>query len=114
MQYLDECEAGHIGLMCHGLTHTRHVGIMEGFMHGTFDRSGESDHRTDRGWSLGLFLVPALLVIALIALAIMQPAASVWISEAAQAEFVGGVDVPDLAPTQLAQPNMRVRTVGAN
>jgi hypothetical protein len=44
----------------------------------------------------------------------MQPAASVWISEAAQAEFVGGVDVPDLAPTQLAQPNMRVRTVRAH
>jgi hypothetical protein len=86
---------------------------MEDFMHGTFDRSGESHHRTDRGWSLGLFLVPALLVIALIALAVVQPAASVWISEAAQAEFVG-VDVPDLAPTQLAQPDMRVRTVRAN
>jgi hypothetical protein len=43
----------------------------------------------------------------------MQPAAPVWISEAAQAEFVGG-NVPDLAPTQLAQPAVRVRTVRAN
>lgn len=82
-------------------------------MHGTFDRSGESHNRTDRSFSLGLFLLPALLVIALVALAVMQPAASVWISEAAQAEFVG-VNVPDLAPTQLAQPAMRVRTVRAN
>ena len=82
-------------------------------MHGTFDRSGESHNRTDRSLSLGLFLLPALLVIALVALAVMQPAASVWISEAAQAEFVG-VNVPDLAPTQLAQPAMRVRTVRAN
>lgn len=80
---------------------------MEGFMHGTFDRSGKSHNRTDRSFSLGLFLLPALLVIALIALAVVQPAASVWISEAAQAEFVG-LNVPDLAPTQLA------RTVRAN
>ncbi len=82
-------------------------------MHGTFDRSGKSHNRTDQGWSLGLFLMPALLVIALIALAVMQPAAPVWISEAAQAEFVGA-NVPDLAPTQLTQPAMRVRTVRAN
>lgn len=86
---------------------------MEGFMHGTFDRSGKSHNRTDRGWSLGLFLLPTFLVIALIALAVVQPAAPVWISEAAQAEFVG-VNVPELAPTQLAQPAMRVRTVRAN
>lgn len=86
---------------------------MEGFMHGTFDRSGKSHNRTDRSFSLGLFLLPALLVIALIALAVVQPAASVWISEAAQAEFVG-VNVPDLAPTQLAQPAMRDGTVRAN
>jgi hypothetical protein len=86
---------------------------MEGFMHGTFDRSGKSHNRTDRSFSLGLFLLPALLVIALIALAVVQPAASVWISEAAQAEFVG-VNVPDLAPTQLAQPAMRDGTIRAN
>ena len=82
-------------------------------MHGTFDRSGKSHNRTDRSFSLGLFLLPALLGIALIALAIMRPAASLWISEAAQAEFVG-LDLPDLAPTQLAQPAVRVRTVRAN
>ncbi|MGH9807542.1 MAG: hypothetical protein ACRD9W_09840 [Terriglobia bacterium] len=82
-------------------------------MHGTFDRSGRSHNRTDRSFSPGLFLLPALLVVALIALAVMQPAASVWISEAAQAEFVG-VDGPDLAPTQLAQPAMRDGTVRAN
>src|ERR1700684_1109996 len=90
-----------------------HIGIMEDFMHGTFDRSGKSHNRTDQGWSLGLFLMPALLVIALIAMPVMHPAAPVWISEAAQAEFVGA-NVPDLAPTQLAQPAMRVRTVRAN
>jgi hypothetical protein len=86
---------------------------MEGFMHGTFDRSGRSHNRTDRSFSLGLFLLPTLLLIALIALAVLQPAASVWISEAAQAEFVG-VNVPDRAPTQLAQPAVQVRTVRAN
>jgi hypothetical protein len=86
---------------------------MEGFMHGTFDRSGKSHSRTDQGLSLGVCLLPAILAIALVALAVMQPAASVWISEAAQAEFVG-VNIPDLAPTQLAQPAMRDGTVSAN
>jgi hypothetical protein len=86
---------------------------MEGFMHGTFDRSGKSHNRTDRDWSLGVCLLPTLLAIALIALAVMQPAASVWISEAAQAEFVG-VNVPEPAPTELAQPAIRVGTVKAN
>ena len=89
------------------------IGIMEGFMHGTFDRPGKSHSRTDQGWSLGVCLLPTLLAIALVALAVMQPAASVWISEAAQAEFVG-VNIPELAPTQLAQPAIRDGAVRVN
>jgi hypothetical protein len=86
---------------------------MEGFMHGTFDRSGRSHHRTDQGFGPGFFLLPALVAIALIALAAAQPAAPVWISEAAQAEFVG-LDVPDRLPTQLAQPATEPQPVRAN
>ena len=82
-------------------------------MHGTFDRPGKSHSRTGQGWSLGVCLLPALLAIALVALAVMQPAASVWISEAAQAEFVG-VNIPELAPTQLAQPAIRDGAVRVN
>jgi hypothetical protein len=82
-------------------------------MHGTFDRPGESRNRSDRSWSVGLFAVPALFAIVLIGLAMTQPTASNWISEAAQAEFAGAFIVPETAPTQLAQPDEQIRTVRA-
>jgi hypothetical protein len=84
-------------------------------MHGSFDRSGRSNNRIDRGSGIGFLALPVLLVIALIGLAIIQPAAPAWISEAAQAEFVGTDLGPDTRPTQLAQPGMVVTgTVNAN
>ena len=51
--------------------------------------SGENANRTNPSWSVGFFALPLVLVIALVALALTQPIASTWISEAAQAEFVG-------------------------
>jgi hypothetical protein len=71
-------------------------------MHGSFERSGENASRIQRSWSLGFFALPVVLVIVLVALAMTQPTASNWISEAAQAEFVG-TDVAPVTPTQLAQ-----------
>jgi hypothetical protein len=47
-------------------------------------------------------------MIALIGLAMIQPAAPAWISEAVQAEFVGPDLGPDMRPTQLAQPGLVV------
>jgi hypothetical protein len=82
-------------------------------MHGTFDRSGESRNRFDRSWSFGLFAVPALFAIVLIGLAMTQPTASNWISEAAQAEFADAFMAPETAPTQTAQPATEIRTVKA-
>ena len=82
-------------------------------MHGSLDRSDESRNHTDRSWSIGFFALPVLVVIALVALAITKPVASVWISEAAQAEFVGP-NQPDVAPTKLAQPAKQIQTVKAN
>jgi len=64
-------------------------------------------------WNIGFFALPVLLVVVLIGLAITQPAASNWISEAVQAEFAG-IDLPAVAPTQLAQPGMQIRTVRAD
>ncbi len=82
-------------------------------MHGSFDRSGKSNNRIDRGWGIGFLALPATLVIALIALAMIQPAAPAWISEAVQAEFVGTDLALGTRPTQLAQPSM-AGTVKAN
>ena len=82
-------------------------------MHGSFDKFGKSDGRMRRSWSIGFFALPVLLTIALIALVLTQPTASRWISEAAQAEFVGTMPL-EVAPTQLAQPAMQIRTVRTN
>jgi hypothetical protein len=82
-------------------------------MHGSFDGSDQTNERTGPTWSVGFFALPVLLVIALIGLAITQPAASNWISEAVQAEFVG-VDLPGGAPMQYAQPAMQIRAVRAD
>jgi hypothetical protein len=73
------------------LLHTRKV---EASMHGRFDRPSESRNRFDRGWSIGFFALPILFAIALVGLAVTQPAASNWISEAAQAEFAGAFVAP--------------------
>ena len=66
-------------------------------MHGSFDKSGKSESFSDR-WRIGFFVFPVVLAVALIALAILEPSASKWISEAAQAEFVGVYGVPEQWP----------------
>jgi hypothetical protein len=81
-------------------------------MHGSFDRSQHHRH-TDRNWNIVVCALPALVAVALVGLAIIQPAAPNWISEAAQAEFVG-TNAPDLVTTQPAGPVMQVRTVKAD
>jgi hypothetical protein len=86
---------------------------MEATMHGSFDRPGQSGNRTQRSWSIGFFAFPILLVIALAGLALAQPAASKWISEAVQAEFGGENSAPEIVPVQLAKPTMQIRAVRA-
>jgi hypothetical protein len=57
---------------------------------------------------------PIVLAFALIGFLVSHPSASEWISDAAQAEFVGTDLVPDLAPPpRLAQPANEIRTVKA-
>jgi uncharacterized membrane protein len=87
---------------------------MEASMHGSFERSGKSDKSFSERRGTGFFAFPVLLAVALITLAILEPAASKWISEAAQAEFAGIYGIPESTPSQLAQPpSMEVRTVRA-
>ena len=83
-------------------------------MHGSFDNQPREGRSVYRNWNIKLIALPILGVVALIAFAISHPGASKWISDAAQAEFVGTDFVPDLVPpTQLAQPNNQIRTVKA-
>jgi hypothetical protein len=87
---------------------------MEASMQGSFDKTGETSTRLYQRWGVGLLAVPVMIAIALVGLASIQPAASNWISESVQAEFVGTNLAPEMAPTQLAQPTRPVRTVRAN
>jgi spore maturation protein SpmB len=87
---------------------------METIMHGSFDKSDKADN--DHGhpnWSIGFFALPALVVILLVGLTMINPGASNWISDAVQAEFVGFNSPPEAAPVQLAQPAGEIRTVKA-
>jgi hypothetical protein len=85
---------------------------LEATMHGSLDRPPRDDQGSDRGSDLKRVALPILVVIALIGVALSHPNASKWISEAAQAEFVGTDFVPNLAPpTRLAQPTNEIRSV---
>ena len=73
-------------------------------MHGSFDRFQGNRNRTDLDWNVTLFALPVLVVIALVALVLIEPAAPNWISEAAQAEFVG-MNSPDIVPAKPGDAN---------
>jgi hypothetical protein len=83
-------------------------------MNSSFDKPGKPDDDVRGYWNVGLFALPALVLIALVGLAVMHPAASNWISDAVQAEFVGINPAPEAAPSQIAQPAREMRTVKAN
>jgi hypothetical protein len=82
-------------------------------MHGSFDKQPPQDEQSNyRSFSIKLVALPVLLVIALIGMLVSHPSATKWISDAAQAEFVGTDLVPNLVPpTQLATPSNEIRTV---
>jgi hypothetical protein len=82
-------------------------------MHFAFDRSTETIKRMYRSGGAGVFVLPVVLA-AMIGLAIAQPNVSTWMFEIAQSEFAGGNAVPEIAPTQLAQPRSEIRTVKAD
>ena len=75
--------------------------------------SNPSDRRFLWSWTAGILAAHGVILLVLIALVIRSPAASDWISQAVQAEFVGNPP-PVIVPTQIAQPSSRVRTVRAH
>jgi hypothetical protein len=83
-------------------------------MHGPLEKQPRDSKSAYRNWDIKLYALPILLVVALIGFAVSHPSASKWISDAAQAEFVGPDRVPDLAPPpRLAQPTNEIRSVKA-
>jgi hypothetical protein len=83
-------------------------------MPGPLEKQLRDSESAYRNWDIKLFALPVLFVVALIGFVVSHPAASRWISDAAQAEFVGTDVVPDIAPpTRIAQPSDEIRTVKA-
>ena len=88
---------------------------VEASMHAPYDKSRNSSHRAEPKVGAGFLILPAIVAFVLIVLATVHPKASVWISEAVQAEF-GGSGVAEDVPVQTVQPDMTtipMRTVHA-
>jgi hypothetical protein len=83
-------------------------------MHAPYDRSRKNDHGTEPRSGVGFLILPVLMAIVLITLAMVHPKASIWISQAVQAEFGGSGIALDM-PVETAQPGMTLpmRTVHA-
>ncbi|HET7885807.1 MAG TPA: hypothetical protein VFL62_06245 [Bradyrhizobium sp.] len=81
-------------------------------MHAPYEKSRQTDHRNEPKSSVGFLLLLGALAFVLIALVIVHPKSSVWISQAVQAEFGGGSED---VPVQTVQPDMAIpmRTVHA-
>ncbi|MDH2382249.1 hypothetical protein [Bradyrhizobium sp. CER78] len=97
-----------------------HIRTVEESMHGSFDNRPQDPSSNYGSFSIKLIALPVLVIVALIGMLVSHPAAVKWISDAAQAEFVGTdtVDTNPLpriaqpAPTTL--PRNEMRTVKAN
>ena len=72
-----------------------------------------NNYRTDKKNGVEFLILPAALVFVVIALVVFHPKASLWISQAVQAEFGGSLG--SMTP-QIVQPNMvaPMRTVHAD
>jgi hypothetical protein len=82
----------------------RFICTMEASMHGSSNRSGETTEDSFyQRWGTGFLVLPVVLVIALIGLAIIQPATTNWIADEVMAEFTGANYGPQAVPTQVAK-----------
>ena len=78
-------------------------------MHGSLDKEPRDEQSNYQSFSIKLIALPMLVIIALIGLLVSHPAAIKWVSDAAQAEFVGTDFVPEVAPTQSSVKNSGFR-----
>jgi hypothetical protein len=84
-------------------------------MHAPYDRSRKDSSRTEPRSGVGFIVLPVLIAMVLIALVMVHPKASTWISQAVQAEFDGSGIAEDM-PVETVRPVTAepMRTVHAN
>ena len=67
-----------------------------------FDKPEENENYVQSNWSLGFTAVCWIALIGFVALMSNSPAASNWVSDAAQAEIAASTVTSDAAPMQIA------------
>jgi hypothetical protein len=70
----------------------------------TLKESEPENAGLDRLERAGIFIIPVVVLITIVILAFRHPAVSIWISDAAQAEFVGTTSASVIDPTPVAEP----------
>ena len=85
-------------------------------MHAPFDRSRNSGYTARDNSGRRFLIFPVIVAVALLTLAAIHPKASIWISQAVQAEFGGSGFADDMPVETMQQPDMTVpmQTVRAN
>ena len=78
-----------------------------------FDKPDQHDNYVQSNWTVAITAVCWISLIVFVALMANSPAASTWVSDAAQAEFAGSM-MPEQGRVQTAQPAREFHTVRAN
>jgi hypothetical protein len=77
-----------------------------------FDKPDQHENYVQSNWTVGIAAV-CWVLICFVALMAKSPAASTWVSDAAQAEFAASTMTSDAAQVQTAQPAKTIQTVRA-
>jgi hypothetical protein len=72
-----------------------------------FDKPDQHENDVPSKWTVGITAVCWISLICFVALMANSPAASTWISDAAQAEMAASTMTPDAAAVQLAAGKVR-------
>ena len=67
-----------------------------------FDKPDQHENYAQSKWPVGITAVCWISLILFVALMANSPAASTWVSDAAQAEFAASTMTSDAAPVQIA------------
>jgi hypothetical protein len=67
--------------------------------------------RVNWKWTAGILSAHAVVLLALVGLATINPKISTWIFQAVEAELAAYVPPSEIPKTQLAQPNGAIRSI---
>jgi hypothetical protein len=80
-------------------------------MHSRFNRSRRKEDGFFEKWGFGFLALPVLLAVVMIFLSVVHPKSN-WIADIVEAEFPAHRALPAEAPTQIAKPELGMRTAG--